>query len=301
MSLGKVALALSGGGALGLAHVGALKALEERQIRPSFLAGTSAGSIIGALYARGLSVSEIEDIVQSIDRKKTIYLLPPSLPLGGLMDTKNFMSFMEGLVGKETLIEDLEIPFVAVTVDFRNGNILYLNKGRLVDAVRASISIPGVFKPLKANGSLLVDGGLRENLPLRALKSFDYDTLIGVNVLKTPKLKMEGLYTEIKTDKLNYKPENGADNFFERILNAIQINKLKKLDHLPRLTYVGYQSILILLSELSNKEILACNPDLVLEIDMSSFNLWEFWRGKEAIDVGYNDARIQLENFLNNS
>ncbi|MCD6204486.1 MAG: patatin-like phospholipase family protein [Candidatus Marinimicrobia bacterium] len=301
MSLGKVALALSGGGALGLAHVGALKALEERQIRPSFLAGTSAGSIIGALYARGLSVSEIEDIVQSIDRKKTIYLLPPSLPLGGLMDTKNFMSFMEELVGKETLIEDLEIPFVAVTVDFRNGNILYLNKGRLVDAVRASISIPGVFKPLKANGSLLVDGGLRENLPLRALKSFDYDTLIGVNVLKTPKLKMEGLYTEIKTDKPNYKPENGADNFFERILNAIQINKLKKLDHLPRLTYVGYQSILILLSELSNKEILACNPDLVLEIDMSSFNLWEFWRGKEAIDVGYNDARIQLENFLNNS
>jgi len=218
-----------------------------------------------------------------------------------LMDTKNFMTFMEELVGKETLIEDLEIPFVAVTVDFRNGNILYFNKGRLVDAVRASISIPGVFKPLKANGSLLVDGGLRENLPLRALKSFDYDTLIGVNVLKTPKLKMEGLYTEIKTDKPNYKPENGADNFFERILNAIQINKLKKLDHLPRLTYVGYQSILILLSELSNKEILACNPDLVLEIDMSSFNLWEFWRGKEAIDVGYNDARIQLENFLNNS
>ena len=301
MSSGKVAVALSGGGALGLAHVGALKAMEEHRIKPSFLAGTSAGSIIGALYACGLSVPEIEDIVTSIDRKKTIYLLSPSIPLGGLMDPKNFIEFLEELIGKDTLIEDLEIPFVAVTVDFRNGNILYLNKGRLVDAVRASISIPGVFKPLKANGSLLVDGGLRENLPLRALKQFDYDTLIGVNVLKTPRLKLDGLYTQIKADNPSYQPLNGSDNFVERILNTIHIKKLKKLDHLPRLTYIGYQSILILLSELSNKEILACNPDLVLQIDMSSFNLWEFWRGKEAIDIGYNDARIQLENFLNNS
>ncbi|MBN2601762.1 MAG: patatin-like phospholipase family protein [Candidatus Marinimicrobia bacterium] len=298
MSLGKTAVALSGGAALGLAHVGVLKALEEFNIRPAFLAGTSAGSIIGAFYARGLSISEIEDIVLSIDRMKTIHLLSPSIPLGGLMDPKNFVSFMEEIVGKNTLIEDLQIPFVAVTVDFRNGNILYLNKGRLVDAVRASISIPGVFRPLKANGSLLVDGGLRENLPLRALEKFDYDTLLGVNVLKTRQLKLDGLFTGISVDKPQKPNDNEPDNFLERITNAIQINKLKKLDHLPRLTYVGYQSILILLSELSNKEILASNPDLVLQIDMSGFQFWEFWRGKEAIETGYREACEQLTDFF---
>jgi len=108
MSLGKVAVALSGGGALGLAHVGALKALEEFNVKPAFLSGTSAGSIIGAFYARGLSISEIEDIVLSIDRKKTFSLLSPSIPQGGLIDPKNFVSFMENIIGKDTLIEDLK-------------------------------------------------------------------------------------------------------------------------------------------------------------------------------------------------
>lgn len=296
MSLGKTAVALSGGAALGLAHVGVLKALEEFNIRPAFLAGTSAGSIIGAFYARGLSVSEIEDIALSIDRKKTFSLLSPSIPQGGLMDPKNVTAFLENIVGKDTLIEDLKIPFIAVSVDFRNGNILYLDRGRLVDAIRASISIPGVFKPFEANGTLLVDGGLRENLPLSALKKFNYDTLIGVNVLKTPQLKLAGLYAPITPTAKT--PVEKGDSFFDRITNAIQIARQNHLNHLPRLTYIGYQSMLILLTELSNKEIQINNPALVLQIDMSTFQLWEFWRGKEAIETGYREACEQLTDFF---
>jgi len=296
MSLGKVAVALSGGGALGLAHVGALKALEEANVKPAFLSGTSAGSIIGAFYARGLSISEIEDIVLSIDRKKTFSLLSPSIPQGGLIDPKNFVSFMENIIGKDTLIEDLNIPFVAVTVDFRNGNILYLDHGRLMDAIRSSISIPGVFKPVKANGTLLVDGGLRENLPLSALKKFNYDTLIGVNVLKTPQLKFEGLYAPIIPTKEI--PENKGDTFFERITNVLQIARQNHLNHLPRLTYIGYQSLLILMTELSNKEIQMCKPDLVLQLNLSKLQLWEFWRGREAMEIGYRESHEQLADFF---
>jgi len=296
MSLGKVAVALSGGGALGLAHVGALKAMEEFGVKPSFLSGTSAGSIIGALYARGFAISEIEDIVLSIDRKKTFHLLSPSIPQGGLMDPKNFVTFMEDIVGKNTRIEDLEIPFVAVTVDFRNGNILYIDRGRLVDAIRASISIPGVFKPFEANDSLLVDGGLRENLPLGALKKFNYDTLLGVNVLKTPQLKLDGLYASVAPTKET--PEDKGDTFFERITNAIQIARQNHLNHLPRLTYIGYQSLLILITELSNKEIQMYNPDLVLQLNLSKLHLWEFWRGKEAMEIGYRESHEQLADFF---
>lgn len=297
MSLGKVAVALSGGAALGLAHVGALKAMAEFGVKPSFISGTSAGSVIGAMVARGLSVAEIEDVVLSIDRKKTFYLLSPSIPLGGLIDPKNFVSFMEKIVGKDTLIEDLEIPFVAVTIDFRNGNILYIDRGRLVDAIRSSISIPGVFKPFEANGTLLVDGGLRENLPLSALKKFNYDTLLGVNVLKTPQLKFEGLYAPIAPFK---NPQNDkGDTFIDRISNVIQIARQNRLNHLPRLTYIGYQSLLILMTELSNREIQICNPDLVLQLNLSKLQLWEFWRGQEAMEIGYRESHEQLTDFFN--
>ncbi len=296
MSRDKIALALSGGGALGLAHIGALKALEERGLKPDYLAGTSAGSIIGAFYACGLSVAEIEKIALSIDRKKTFQLLSPTLPRGGLMDAREFIAFMEEIVGEDTRIEDLKLPFIAVAVDFRNGNTLYIERGRLVDAVRASIAIPGVFKPLEANGTLLVDGGLRENLPLSALRNFKYDTLIGVNVLKTPQLKLEGIYTPISVKRDETK-DTEPDNFFQRIAEALQIRISNRLNHLPRLTYAGYQSILIMLTELSNKEIQICEPDLVLHLDLSMIRPWEFWRAAKAIEIGYRESQEQLQNF----
>lgn len=296
MSQEKIALALSGGGALGLAHIGALKALEERELKPDYLAGTSAGSIIGAFYASGLSVAEIEKIALSIDRKKTFQLLSPTLPRGGLMDAREFIAFMEEIVGKDTLIEDLKLPFIAVAVDIRNGNTLYIDRGRLVDAVRASISIPGVFKPLEANGTLLVDGGLRENLPLSALRNFKYDTLIGVNVLKKPQLKLDGIYTPISVKKTETR-DSEPDNFFEKIAGAFQIRISNHLNHLPRLTYAGYQSILIMLTELSNKEIQIYKPDLVLHLDLSVIRPWEFWRAAEAIEIGYRESVEQLQSF----
>jgi len=165
-----------------------------------------------------------------------------------------------------------------------------------MDAIRASISIPGVFKPVKANGTLLVDGGLRENLPLSALKKFNYDTLIGVNVLKTPQLKFEGLYAPIIPTKEI--PENKGDTFFERITNVLQIARQNHLNHLPRLTYIGYQSLLILMTELSNKEIQMCKPDLVLQLNLSKLQLWEFWRGREAMEIGYRESHEQLADFF---
>lgn len=294
--LGKIALALSGGAALGLAHIGALKAFEEHGIKPDILSGTSAGSIIGAMYAAGLPVEQIERIATSIDRKKTFQLLSPSIPRGGLMDPKNFVHFMEEILGKDTLIEDLKIPFVAVTVDFRNGDVLYINRGKVVDAIRASISIPGVFKPLEANNTLLVDGGLRENLPLRVLRNYAYDTLIGVNVLKIKQLKMDGFLTRINRNEPLEKKE--SENFFQRISEAIKQGNLNRLNNLPRLTYVGFQSLLILMSELSNKEIQVCRPDLVVHLDVSHIRLWEFWRAKELIDIGYRETVNQLKHFL---
>lgn len=295
--LGRVALALSGGGALGLAHVGALKAFAEFNIKPAVISGTSAGSIIGAMAALQIPVAEMEKIVLAINKKRTVYLLSPTIKTGGLLDLKNFVTFMEEILGKDTLIEDLEIPFIAVAVDFQNGNILYLNRGRLVDAVRASVAVPGIFTPVEANSTLLVDGGLRDNLPLRVLKEFPHDTLIGVNVLKTPQLKFEGMLAPINLKKPVEEKE--TDSFFERITKVIQTGIQKHLRNFPPLTYITYHSLLILISELSNKEIQIVKPDLVVNLNLSGLKIWEFWRGKEAMDIGYRETKEQLQQYLN--
>ncbi|MDO9548483.1 MAG: hypothetical protein Q7J65_05945 [Candidatus Marinimicrobia bacterium] len=115
-------------------------------------------------------------------------------------------------------------------------------------------------------------------------------------MLKTPLLQSDGLYTSISLSK-ELRAEKG-DTFIERITNAIQIARINRLNHLPRLTYIGYQSLLILMTELSNKEIQICNPDLVLQINLSKLQLWEFWGGKEAMEIGYRESHEQLTDYF---
>ena len=294
--LGQVALALSGGAALGFGHIGALRALEEQGIKPAWLAGTSAGALIGALYARGLSISAIEAIACQIDRKKTIHLLSPFIPRGGLADARNLVTFLNEILGENTCIEDLQIPFIAVSVDFQTGDTLYLNKGNLVDAIRASISIPGFFKPVEANGTFLVDGGLRENLPLCILREFNPDTLIGVNVLKIKQLRFDGYFTGIDSGQTIDRSE--TDHFFERVTSALMPNRRTPTKDLPNIPYSSIHSLMILMTELANKEIRLADPDLVIQLDLSFMKLWEFWRAREAIEAAYEDARFQIIDYL---
>jgi len=251
--LGKVGVALSGGAALGMAHIGALKAMHECDIHPEVISGTSAGALIGAFYAKGIPLEEIEEIAASIDRVKTFQLMSPAIPRGRLVDTKNIEEFFAKYLGKNTRIEDLDMPFVAVTVDFWNGDILYVNQGNLVEAVIASIAIPGVFRPMEANGTLLVDGGLRENLPLRVLREYDPDTIIGVNVLKMKELNFDGYFTGIdRKQKIRGKE---PENFVEQITQALRMGRFNRDQNLPRLTYLGYRSAMVRLAEIANKEI----------------------------------------------
>ncbi len=291
----KCGIALSGGAALGISHIGVLKALEEYNIKPAVLAGTSAGALIGGMYAKGLSIKEMEAIARSIDRKKTVQLLSPKIQRGGLLDGQNFLEFLIDKVG-EVNIEDLPLKFIAVAVDFKNGDILYINQGQLVHAIRASISIPGVFMPFHANNTLLVDGGVRVNLPLRVIKEFEHDFLLGVNVLKTKHLNLEGHFTRVDRDQVI--SDSDKNNFFKRIADIVNIGISQQKIQLPRLTSAGYQALKILLTELSNREIEINQPDLVIDVDVSHIKLWEFWQAKELIEIGYESARSQLANYF---
>jgi NTE family protein len=170
----KIGIALSGGGARGIAHIGALKALEEMEVEISVISGTSAGSIVASLYAYGLKPEQIFERVRQLSLFKSVR---PAWTWAGLLT-------MDGL--KELILKNipendfaaLRIPLTIAATDIRKGEAQYFSSGELAPAVVASCSIPAVFNPVNFNSELLVDGGLLDNLPARSIRN-QCDLLIG--------------------------------------------------------------------------------------------------------------------------
>lgn len=179
MTRKKVGLALSGGAARGYAHVGVLKALVEHQIPIDFVAGTSAGSIIGAAIASGLSVEEIIAI-----GKKMSWFKVSGFPYSakGLLSNAPLGELLERHLPYKN-IEDLPIPFAAVSCALETGEeIIFKDKGDLVTAIRASCAIPGVFVPVAYEGKSLIDGGVVALVPAEVVKKMGADVVIAVDV-----------------------------------------------------------------------------------------------------------------------
>ena len=208
----KVGLALSGGGALGSAHVGVLKVLEELHVPVHYVAGTSMGAIVGGLYSAGVSPAEMERIFAEIDWRDTFEDRPPRrrVPYRRKVDDQTYLTRFEvglngegfhlppGLLSGQKLgfklqelclraagVEDfdrLPIPFRAVATDIESGEMVVLGHGDLAQAIRASMSIPAVFSPIEIDGRLLVDGGLVRNLPVDVVREMGAEVVIAVDV-----------------------------------------------------------------------------------------------------------------------
>jgi NTE family protein len=219
----QLALVLSGGGARGAAHIGVLKVLEDLEVVPDLIVGTSMGSIVGGLYAAGYTPEEIEEVLATIDwneilfdtvprpqrsfRRKqddTPYYVPlklrfqglkPYLP-GGLLGGRKLELFLRGLVARATDARDFDgfpIPFRAVAMDLGTGEAVVLGQGNLADAMRASMSVPGAFPPVVIDGRSLVDGGSVANLPVRIAQKLGAERIIAVNISTPLDTEVEGL------------------------------------------------------------------------------------------------------------
>ena len=204
----KVGLVLGGGGAKGAAEVGVLKVLEEAGVQVDYIVGTSIGSIVGGLYAAGYSASELETMFQTqewlsllTDRKASLNNEPYTTIDGvtyifgfpvmdrnsrgiGVMSGGRIEQLIDSMVSVKgcTEFEALKIPFRCVTADIRNAKEVILSKGVLCKALRASMAIPGIFKPVEHNGLLLVDGGMLNNLPVDVCRQMGADIVIAVDL-----------------------------------------------------------------------------------------------------------------------
>lgn len=176
----KVALVLSSGGARGLAHIGAIEALEQCDCRITAVAGCSMGALVGGMYAAG-RLPAFKEWMQRIDRRKILALADLSFSLNHLVKGERIIDALKEVV-PDVNIEELPLPYCAVATDWETGREVVFRKGSLYAAIRASISLPLFFSPVRRNGMILVDGGVVNPLPLDRVLRTEGDHVVAVNV-----------------------------------------------------------------------------------------------------------------------
>ncbi len=175
----KLGLALSGGATHGAAHIGILQVFEREGIRPDFVAGTSAGALVGSAYCAGVPLDELEKLFVSMDWP-TLVKISLKKPLA-LFDTQPMEEFIKKHMG-DCEFKDLELPFAAICCDIVTGERIVIDKGPVAPAVRASAAIPGLFSPVEIGDRLLVDGGVVDNLPVEQVRAMGAKFVIGCDV-----------------------------------------------------------------------------------------------------------------------
>ena len=187
----KIGLALGGGGALGFAHIGVIEVLQENGIEVDYIAGTSMGAIVGASLACGFSTDYMREIAKKV---KTHSLLDLNMQLkGGLLGGTSALKWIQNAVNVDDF-KDTKIPFACTATDLLSGKQVVLNKGNILKAIRASMSIPGIFNPVEYDDMYLIDGGMLCNVPSQVVKDMGADFVIAVDIMgdynlpKKPKL-----------------------------------------------------------------------------------------------------------------
>ncbi len=174
-----IGLALSGGATYGAAHIGILQVLEGAGIRPDFVAGTSAGALIGAAYCAGVPLEDIERLFLSVEWPNLLKLsLKPKL---SIFNTQPMEAFLKAKIG-DCSFSDLKIPLAVIACDITTGERIVLDKGSIAQAIRASSAIPALFSPVEINGRLLVDGGIVDDLPVEQVVSMGAKFVIACDV-----------------------------------------------------------------------------------------------------------------------
>ena len=268
-----VALALSSGGARGLAHIGAIEELEAQGYHISSIAGCSMGALIGGVYAAG-KLNEFREWMKTIDRKKMLGLIDFSLSLNHLVKgTRIIEAIMEFV--PDVNIEDLPIPYCAVATDLKASREMMFRKGSLFQAIRASISLPSFYEPVMLNDMILIDGGIINPLPLNRVKRQTGDILVGVDV-----------------SGHDYKAQWDEMHRLTSMQKSDTSLKTKILDMLiPDNIEFNYYTVLSRASSLmirQNSILMAqlMNPDILIDIQMNRYGTFDFDKSEKLIAIG---------------
>ncbi len=289
-------IALGSGGARGLAHIGILKTFREHGIKIEAISGTSMGAVIGAFFAAD-KLEEAEEYYRSMKVTDVIFNFDPIFPTSGLINGKKVIQMLRDVIG-DTYVFDTKIPFYPVATDLDSGEPVVLQDCKLWEAIRASISIPGLFKPFKINNRYYVDGGITNPVPVNVLKERHKDTkTIAVNLnLKPTDYKRAWIKeTDNETGFLFTKFPR-----LKRLAKRIGINgRRNKKEKDPNILHVLNRTFHIVQYELAWRSLESDKPDYLLTPNLNDVVFIEFHKAAKSIAEGERVAKEFIESLKN--
>ncbi len=279
-----VALVLSSGGARGLVHIGVIEELLEQGYNITSIAGASMGALVGGVYAAG-KLSEFREWMKTIDKRKMVELTDFSFSFNHLVKGVRIIDAIKEFV-PDMQIEDLSIPYCAVATDWENGREVTFRKGSLFGAIRASISLPAYYEPVKIKDMVLIDGGIVNPIPLNRVLRKKEDILVGVDV-----------------SGHDYAGQSQLQHFIEqrrkkdKSLGQQIINKL-----LPDNLDFNYYTVLSRTSSImirQNSKLMAqlTHPDMLIDIQLRRYGGFDFDKSEKLIAIGHQYAQKAIEKY----
>jgi NTE family protein len=304
-----VGLALGAGGARGLAHIGVLQVLTEAGIPIDSVVGTSSGALVGAVYAAG-QLENFERQVREYVWTDVLAMWDPVWPRSGIMSGSKALERLAGLLG-EWKMEDLAVPFGAVTVDLVTGDEILMRRGRVVDAVRASISVPGVFVPLRQGRRLLVDGAIRNPVPVSALGEMGADFRIAVNLHHEPVREIvSGPSVRLSRSTIAARVADAIDTRMARFRRKAKTRPSADEPNgdgedggndgdgkagVPNIFEILMASMSVIEYELAQHRLARDPVDVLIEPDVRRIRAFEFHKAHQAIAAGRKAAEAQID------
>jgi NTE family protein len=265
----KVGIVLSGGGARGLAHIGAMRAMEERGLEPVAIAACSMGGIVGALWGAGYRADEIEELFSDMSAGDLLAFGT----MGGLIGGKRIERKLTKVLPER--FENLQFPLAVTAVDVQNGHLLILRSGALAPALRASSALPGILSPVKHEGRILIDGGLLNNLPVDVIRTMTLAPVLAVDVAAPP-----DRHLDFEAGESFWKQ---IESLFTSRQRVLTIELFMKAIDIP-------QALITEMRLAMQPPELLVRPPLAQDLKVENFD-----RVEEAIRVGYAATKRALE------
>ncbi len=289
----KIGIALGSGSARGWAHIGIIKALEANGIKPEIICGTSIGALVGSMYATN-ELEFLEKWLLKLDKRKIVKYTDISLlAAGGFVEGNSLMNFFKKQIGDHN-IEDLDKQFACVATDLESGTEKWIQHGSILDAVRASIAVPGLFTPVKYHNHWLVDGALVNPVPISVCRALGAEKVIAVNLhvealgkpLKRPLPNQDSLFSSLIERTMLTKFTNQVKGSFPDLFKEKQIA--------PGIFDVLTNSINIMQDRITRSRMAGDPADVLLLPKLGHIGLMEFDRAEEAIQAGEEVVTLHM-------
>ena len=291
-----IGVAFGAGAARGWAHIGILEALVAAGIRPTVIAGTSIGAVVGGCYAAN-RLDTLKEFALGLTRRRVFGLMDLHLGGAGLIGGTRLRAMLEAGLGEET-IESLPIRFAAVTTEFGSGHEIWLTRGHLVTAMRASYAIPGIFEPLSIGGRWLFDGALVNPVPVSVARALGAEMVISVSLNSDH----NGRGTIIQDHQVEAEPAPPMDlpirrrGLFGPVTNAAAaVNRItRKSVGTPGIAQVMVDAINITQDRIARSRLAGDPPDIAINPRLSKIGLFEFQRAEDSMAIGREAVERQL-------